>query len=508
MKITFGIDVTQTKRMGQPIPLEWHSEKTINSHFLILGDSGTGKTYTLRRLIHYMLKSAASGARFHVFDSHGDIIISESSSIMFSESTDFGFNPLEINPDPNFGGVRKRIQSFISAINRTSRKLGHKQEAVLRYILTDLYAANGFKVQEPKTWIIDNGNEVNQAVKDGRVYLDVPFEEKERAKTAGAQWDMETRCWFVMEGEHTGPLLRWGRKQFGKRCPTLLDALRFANQRLKAMFLGTNQLAVRYLEDVNRSAKSLRSKEIVAMRFGDTANISDKHTKEIDAAKTKAIEAYTDYVHAIKTGHELDEIIKYDSVDVLKSVVDRLENLNAIGIFRNTPPPFNQDAPVWRYDIKALNEDEKKLFVTFRLEAIFAKAVQRGVQKEIVEVVVIDESHLFVSDDPDHILNKLVKEGRKFGIALLLASQAPTHFSDDLISGVATKVILGLDSFYWDLAKRKLGINEASLKFIRPKQHMLVQMKKAGELQSTFDWVSLANRNAHAANKENRVCQY
>lgn len=492
MKITFGTNVAQSKHAGRPVPAEWDSRKTINGHILLLGDSGTGKTHNLMAFIRGMQASSERPVRFHIFDVHGDIAVPGASTVMFSESTDFGFNPLEINPDPDFGGVRKRIQSFIGAINRTSRKLGPKQESVLRNILNDLYTANGFKADEPETWRVrPEAAPTSFQGKEGRVYLDVPFEEKDRAKSAGAQWDNDVKCWYVPQEQHGGPLLRWGPKQFGKHYPTMLDAVRFSSQRLKAMFLGTNQVAVRYLEDVNRASRNLRAKEMAAMRRGEEAHDAEKLQRDVDNARVKAIDAYTEYVNALRTGRELDDIIKYDSVDVLKSVVDRLENLNAIGIFRNTPPPFDPRSSVWRYDIKALNEDEKNLFVNFRLEAIFANAVQRGVQSDVVEVVIIDEAHLFTSDDSDQILNKLVKEARKFGIAAVLASQAPTHFSDDLISGVGTKVILGIDKFYWDMSRRKLGVDEASLRFIVPKRRMVVQMKTAGELQSNCIWVNL-----------------
>src|SRR3546814_17376735 len=81
--------------------------------------------------------------------------------------------------------------------------------------------------------------------------------------------------------------------------------------------------------------------------------------------------------------------MKYDSTDVLKSVVDRLENLNAIGVFKVTPPPFDPYADVWRYKIQALSTEERKLFVLFRLEEIFDAAIQRGEQDQVVEVVVL-----------------------------------------------------------------------------------------------------------------------
>ncbi len=121
----------------------------------MMGASGTGKTYNLRNMISQIQKQD-SKVRIHILDFHGDIQIDGASSVKFSESTNYGINPLIINPNPDFGGVRKRIQSFITALDRTSR-LGSKQQAVLRNLLTDLYIANGFYPDKPSSWVLDDG---------------------------------------------------------------------------------------------------------------------------------------------------------------------------------------------------------------------------------------------------------------------------------------------------------------------------------------------------------------
>ena len=49
----------------------------------------------------------------------------------------------------------------------------------------------------------------------------------------------------------------------------------------------------------------------------------------------------------------------------------RFDNLKASGVFKNKLPPFDANNPVWHYDITALREDEKRLFVEFRLQELF-----------------------------------------------------------------------------------------------------------------------------------------
>lgn len=446
MKTVFGYD-SGAARKGETVPVIWDSKRVINAHMLLVGKSGTGKTFTLKRIIDQLKSQSSNKIRIRIIDVHGDIDIDGCSSVKFSESSPYGFNPLELNPDPDFGGVRKRIQSFMSALNKTTRKLGPKQESVLRNILLDLYMANGFYEKDPSTWTIydSSGN-------------------------------------------------RLMHKGQPKKYPTLEDAFRYANFKHKAMFLGTSNKAVLNLEEVNKKAKQI---------FTKFKNVHKAHSKEeVDQMKAElktagesAIESYSNYIHSIETGMEIADLIKYDSIDTIKSIVDRLGNLVSSGIFKNKVPDFNKDSPIWRYDIKALtNLDEKKLFVYFLLEEIFGQRVQAGMQSDVVEMVFLDEANLFFTDDADNIINIIAKEARKFGLGLCCASQSPTHFSEDFISNVGTKIILGLDQMFWDGSVRKLKVEQQALEWIVPHQKMVVQINNKAELKNRFIWV-LLNKN-------------
>jgi len=442
MEINFGID-SATAKNGANTKVVWDSKRVINAHMLLVGKSGTGKTYTLRQMIN-QLKSQSNGKiRIRIIDVHGDIDIEDCSTVKFSESSEFGFNPLAINPDPDFGGIRKRIQSFMAALNKTSRKLGPKQESVLRNILLDLYAANGFNEKDPRTWTIYDA-------KGNRL-------------------------------EHNGR---------PKKYPTLEDAFRYGSFKHKGMFLGTSNKAVLNLEDVNKKAKQIYSK---------SKNLHKTSPEEMEVLKAElkasgeaAVESYAKYIDSIENGMELTDLIKYDSIDSLKSTVDRIGNLVASGIFKNKEPVFDKNAMIWRYAIKALtNLDEKKLFVYFLLEEIFAKRIEEGVKDDVVEMVFLDEANLFFNDEADNIINIISKEARKFGLGLCCASQSPTHFSEDFISNVGTKIILGLDQMFWDGSVRKLKIEQPALEWIVPHKKMVVQINNKAELKNKFIWVLL-----------------
>lgn len=449
MRISIGIDDYLFRQKQQQRAVEWDSTSVINPHMLICGGSGTGKTFTVNRLVDSLVAAAKRGnqpIRIHIFDVHGDLKNPHASSVRFSEASPHGFNPLIINPDPHFGGVRRKVQGLITALDRTARALGPKQEAALRNLLTDVYAANGYYADRPDSWRVTDGRKV----------------------------------------------------------PSISDVLRFARAKLKALYLGADTATVAALDDVCRTMRqhhAAAKRAAAAARTGDT-EAADKANSQIEALSGKAIDAFTKHLATLKTGREFDDVLKYDSVDVLKGVVDRLENLDNLGIFKASVPPFDPHAPIWHYDITALPPEESKLFVWFRLEAIFNMAVQRGEQNDVRDIIIIDEAHRYASannDDTTNPLDTLAREARKFGVGLWGISQSPHHFSEDFLGNVATKLLLGLDEMYWDQCVRKLKITLETLKFIKPKLTLAAQIKASGSTRNTFQQVIVAESILRAA---------
>ena len=433
MIVNWGVDVNSVKQGQQGSPVILDLAKAINPHMLIVGMTGSGKSHTLRHVVESIARTATTRVRFHVFDVHGDLSIPGASTCVFGEASPFGLNPLAVSPDPQYGGVRKKIQSFIATLNKV-RQLGTKQEAVLRYLLQDLYAANGFFADDPDSW-----------------------------ERVGRQWK--------------------GRE---KKHPTIEDVKRFSQHKLRTLYLGTDHAAAAALEKLNRAVQKRNAQHIASHRGG--ADDNDKAMLEKLSKDT--IDAYTAYVNSISTGRELDELIRYDSKDVLKSVVERVENLAGIGIFKNVQPPFDPRAAIFRYDLRALSSNERRLFVMFQLEEIFQEALRTGIKDRVTDFAVLDEAHIFADDDPDNVINLIAKEARKFGLGLIAASQSPTHFSEDFLTSVGTKVIRKLDEMYFDGTSRKLKLDQRALGWLRPRRNMLVQARHITDERSP--WMCVA----------------
>jgi hypothetical protein len=509
MQITIG----KNSKTGQPVVLD--TATMINGHLQIAGITGMGKTHRLIKLVKSFVESAAGlrqPLRVHVFDPHGDISLPYSSEVIFSEATPYGYNPLEINPDPHYGGVRRSIQKFLVAIQK-HKALGTKQEAVMRYLLEDLYAMRGFKSDDSSTWIPDDPRVVREVMKgrEGRIYLDVSYEHRARFKELlkdpsngifrggfddfGEYPTMNgKKSWWVEADHYGGDFLMWEPKSIFKTAPTMDDAVRFTELKLKAQFCGTNSAAMALLKDVNLAARGYHRKVAELSKRG--AALSEAERMELisglDKAKEKAGQAYGSYLDAISTGRELDDLIRYNSTDVLTSVYERFQNLRAIGIYNPVLPPFDPQAPVWRYVIKPLEIPVQRMFVDMVCARIFERAMQRGIQNDLVEVIVLDEGKRYVTDEEDNILNKIANEARKFGLGLWIASQTPAHFSDDVLKATGTILVLGLSEADTNLAARKLGIDANLLAGIIPQQTALIQVKNKGVLSADFQMVRLA----------------
>lgn len=482
-------------RNGQQVPVEFDTNKLINPHLLILGASGVGKSHTLRRLIR-MGRSSSPKVRFHVFDVHGDLELDDASVVQFSEVAPFGLNPLRVNPSPEFGGVRKCIQTFIRIINQaSSTALGVKQESVLRNLLLDVYRDFGFDSEDPTTWSLNAlESRLLSGGADNRLYLVVPLEDKDKAKALGARWEPTLRHWWVPAHTYKGDVTQWQPAYKAREYPSVADVAAYARRLHEEKFLGSDQTAMRALAQLNKTARAVQRKALDAARMRKQNIFDAGSAEELEVAGQKAVDAYTDYVKSIRTGYELETLLKYDSPDVVKSVLDRLNNLTATGIFKVTTPPFSPNQQVWRYKLNALGMEEKKMLVLFLLQDLFNRAMERGEQKDVVEIAVLDELSTYSSsadDDGDGIIGVIARQARKFGLGLWAADQSPAGIPPSLTSSLGTKIVLGLDEMYWNEAVSKLRMESKLVQWVSPRATMAAQLKEAGATKNRWWWVTI-----------------
>ncbi|ART61253.1 hypothetical protein CBP36_20005 (plasmid) [Acidovorax carolinensis] len=488
MKFLIGSDAALAAK-GQVAEVFWDTHRLVNGHTLLLGMSGAGKTHTLKRMISALQKQSPN-TRFHVFDVHGDISIEGASEVLYSANTPYGLQPLRVNPDLHYGGVLRCIENFTEIVGQTIGKLGARQEAVLRKILLDVYRLHGFVQEDPSTWFIDGEAHLISDGSDNRLYLDVPRAEKDSAKAFGARWDPSKSLWWIQTDQYEGGITRWAPKRSGRTFPSIDDVINYANRLIKMSFLGADQEAVTQLEIFNKAAMAMHRRMIREHREGQVGpSLVEEESEALDKARAKAIDAYTTAVEKIRTGTEMEDLIKYDSQETLKSVLDRLETLRSYGIFKNQPPPFDPHARVWVHKLKPLKVAVANMFVLFSLQEMYDTARERGEQGEVLDILVLDEVHRY-ADNEEGILCTLSRESRKFGVAIIAANQ-DADLPPSFISSLATKMVLGIDELYWRSAETRMNIERRLLEWIKPQRTMAVQMKEIRATKSSWKWVVL-----------------
>lgn len=431
MRVYFGKDKFKAT------PMVWDTDKIINGHMMIVGGSGAGKTYTIRKILDAMQAQSAT-SKVSIMDVHGDIEVDGMQKIKFSEISPYGLNPLAVSPDPEFGGIRKRIQTFKSMLN-SATKLGVQQEEVLANAMEDLYQANGFIKSDPETW-------------------DINVDKRKNHKTK-------------------------------KRNPTLKDLMAFLEFKLKQMKFGTTPEVVGLLEELNKQQKKLTtSVKKVNRTFDPDEKI--KMEEQVEKTKEKTMRLFESYLNSVVSGREFDEMLRYNNADTVSSTLVRVKNVESSGIFKNKPPVFEDHIRIQNYDIKSLSADEQRFFVYTLLEEKFLHYKAMGVTKDgedpIREIIVMDEAHIFLTDDPHNPINTIMKEARKYGLGIILASQSFSHFTEDVVSNVVTKLCLGIDEMFHEPSARKLRIDAKKFKHIVMQKTALLQIKEKGSTSNHF----------------------
>lgn len=428
-----------TTGTSQRRPVTWMPDRTINGHGLIVGSSGVGKTYRMKYVINKLAERP--GTRIVVIDVHGDIEIPGEDRVEFSEISPFGLNPLKINPDPHSGGVNRQVRSFIQMINRTSHSVGARQEAALARLIEDVYRKNGFDAARPETWNPRHNPDVRGRSKSDGVY------------------------------------------------PNISDLRAYTVYKHRQLLTGAGGKAFHDFRELTRTIKSLQKLALKAQ--GGSLDPDDPRLEKL---KIKAKESYSNMIDHLETGEELDEVLRYTDIGTIESLVDRIDKLYKSGIFKDRPPRFEVHTPIHTYDIRSLGRDEQKMFVDTLLDDIWQKHKSRGAIRGTnpTTYIVIDEASIFLSKDPDHILNILMRESRKFGIGLIFASQSLNHFNEDILANVGMKLILGIDHMFVSSVARMLRVDAKKVEEIRPRQTALVQCKVVGDQSNEYEEVFLS----------------
>lgn len=454
MQHYIGLDERDLKTKRLNTPVHYRPAELINSHMLISGMSGSGKSY---QVANFLQSAMQAGIEIDVFDAHDEFgEIPGCTACTFSQATGYGYNPLVLDTDPHTGGVNRQIDFFVKLIKQVTPQFGVKQEGALRNLLADTYALRGITQENRSTWAKRGLNEAM----------------RERLLESG------------------------GQKALEPYYPTLSDLKAFAREKLIELTIGADNKCITAFEQLTKLRKRLnalfkkRDREFMDEEIEAIEN-------NISAAKIKCREVYGTFIDTMETGREIDDVLKYDSADVLTSVLQRIILLDASGILSANEPPFNGSS-VRVHQIKNISGEQQILYVKLRLQDIFDRCKRMGQVasgQPPRHIVFLDEAHKYFTNEPDDIINIIAKEARKFGLGLWCASQQPTEFPESFLTNVGTTILLGIHTSYWKRASSMFRISEESLRMVKPKEILAIKQLRDGAVDPPFTNVVVPNPN-------------
>lgn len=460
MKHYFGLNEYMLRQQGREQPVQYIPSQLINAHLMLCGMSGVGKSHQLKRLLN---SASRCGVGIDVFDVHEELHdIHGARAVKYSQSTGYGFNPLVLDLDPHSGGVNRQADFLVGLIRQVTTQFGSKQEAALRNLIVDVYAAKGIFPENARSWARKN------------------ISEAERKRLIEQRQFQQLREYY----------------------PTLGDLLEYAERKVLTMLFGGDNKAMNALEALAKLNQRLQAQN---MKFNKTRDVEAERAKleeQIQRQEDKCIEAYSEAVKA-KPARECASLIKYDSKDVLISVVQRLQILASSGIFNANAPDFGGSS-VRVHQIKSLSDDQQVLFVKLRLREIFDECKRLGptpTGTEVRRVVVLEEAPKYFTEDKDDVVNVIAREARKFGLGLWCAAQSPTAFPQDFVTNCGAKILLGIDASFWKGTMAKMRISEDGLKYIKAKEVISVKLHREGQSDPPFTNVVVPNPGSEAGRK-------
>ena len=395
-----------------------------NPHVLISGGSGSGKTTLLKTLIKNFKDL---GKVMVIIDFHGDMYIEGENLIEFTPTNSpNAINPFELETHPKKGGVSVQAEAVALMLGTyffDKGRMTKKQQNTLEKLIVDTYAAKGIYQDDQNTW-----QKEPPTMKD--LYLVFVY-----VVSGGSKKD-ET------EGDYNTSLIT---SQFNALMNVLLSF--------------DDEQAEIYKEQLTKIEQYIKQK-ISTMQDDDNKEASDK---DLDFSRI-----------------DLNYYLQKSNFKTLENLFSYIEKIANLSIFNGKAPKLKRG--INRMDVSSFTSIGKPLTAKFLGEFIaqkffrssmlrgeYSKLDNVGANKKCDRVLIFDESKLALptgteKENSYNIMNRIVTESRKYGLALVLASQRLSHYSEEILSNISTKILLGAKSNDYKNVARVFGVKEDVVK--------------------------------------------
>ena len=422
-KIAFGYTNFGLSNVYQGYRINVNINEFFNSHFAVLGNTGSGKSSAVSSILQKLFTSTDKpplNSSMFFFDAYGEYNHAFSNFHQIDPRLNYKAYTTNIN-DPETEILR--IPIWLLDVDDLALLLDANSPSQLPIIekalkLVPILTGTSENVLKRKNDIIA------RAIQD--ILLSGADSTKIRDQVVGVLTKFNTPT-LNLETRIVQP----GYVRTFKQCLYIDQTGKMQEMELVVEFIRTYILEdnLEVPEEELNKFYSLNDLEL-AMDFALISEGILKSNKVFDNANVMSVR-----LHTLATGDN-KEYFTYKEFITRDEYINRLETVNG------------QRAQIINFNINYVDDRIAKVITKILSRMLFIRASETKPRGSHAYHIVIEEAHRYVQHDSDvdllgyNIFERISKEGRKYGVFLALITQRPSELSDTCISQCANFIIL------------------------------------------------------------------
>ncbi len=242
--------------------------------------------------------------------------------------------------------------------------------------------------------------------------------------------------------------------------PDLKDLERFIGYKYKKLMIGGSNGAADH--EIDKLQALYRKKKALEKLEKSPSPDAEARIAETISSLVRLYEEY------LRKGilHDPD-FLTYSDPKGLVGLRNRIQNLNNTDVFVKNETPLTNV----RLNMKYLEDEQRKLAAYYTIKRLLDRFTRAGERGHVRHYIVIDECSFFLEVPRiEHMIVRTVQEGRKFGLGLILATQNPLKFNNDILLNTATKMVFAVEPVVHRAVAKTFGIDEGRLRKVEPRK--------------------------------------
>jgi hypothetical protein len=425
---------------------------TTNFNIALIGESGTGKTYALKKIIAEYFRLGTAPI---ILDVHGDFRDIPGVPDNMIKDVKFAYqggngavNPLYIEPGAS-GGLYIAIKKFMRLVRIHNPELGSRQKSIMKQLVKGVYEEFGITINNQTSW--GNRAPTLEDLRDFAIRIVtgvVVSKSPDSDKPAETPEEIEVI----------------------RNVKSVSNELFHISSRIAKVSGLIDEDSADFAEDT-----TIDTDEYELEKKGKASGIVEGISKLFHEYTYKLIRNLT----LTKMGKSNDGIA-WDAERV-EGVLETINDMIDTGLFGHDALEFSRTR-INRVSLTALEEDDQLLMINLILDRVFNMAT-KTFKKEMPKVphimMILDEGKLAKasSTGPLNPLDRIGTEGRGFGVGIALGVQSPDHITADVKRNCGLIAVLPINPTEQGALQRLFKIKPETMAQIKPKSDALIFIK-------------------------------